>query len=81
MRCGNRFEEFLDGLKERTRQQAAGNCFVCWKERELMSSEIVAEGGSNWPETPPMSLPLRHAIGEVVERQKWLDKLANPVQN
>ncbi len=46
-----------------------------------MSSEIVAEEGRNWTETPPMSLPLRHTIGEVVERQKWLDKLANPVQN
>jgi len=28
-----------------------------------------------------MNPPLRYAIGEVVERQTWLDKLANPVQN
>jgi len=35
----------------------------------------------SWAETPPMNPPLRHIIGEVVETQTWLDKLAAPIQN
>ena len=46
-----------------------------------MSSDVVQGVERRWAETPPMNPPLRYAIGEVVERQTWLDKLANPVQN
>jgi hypothetical protein len=46
-----------------------------------MSSDVVQGVNRSWAETPPTNPPLRHAIGEVVERQTWLDKLANPVQN
>ena len=46
-----------------------------------MSSDVVQGVNRSWAETPPVNPPLRHAIGEVVERQTWLDKLANPVQN
>jgi len=46
-----------------------------------MSSDVVQGVEKSWAETPPMNPPLRHAIGKVVERQTWLDKLANPVQN
>ncbi|TMD64844.1 MAG: Rieske 2Fe-2S domain-containing protein [Chloroflexi bacterium] len=46
-----------------------------------MSSDVVQGVNRGWAETPPVNPPLRHAIGEVVERQTWLDKLANPVQN
>src|SRR5258708_7650220 len=46
-----------------------------------MSSDVVQGVERSWAETSPMNPRLRHAIGEVVERQTWLDKLANPVQN
>src|SRR5436309_4921036 len=46
-----------------------------------MSSDVVQGVNRSWAETPPVNPPLRHAIGEVVERQTWLDKLANPIQN
>ena len=46
-----------------------------------MSSDLIQGEQRSWAETPPMNPPLRHAIGEVVERQTWLDKLANPIQN
>jgi len=46
-----------------------------------MSSDVVQGVNRSWAETPPVNPALRHAIGEVVERQTWLDKLANPVQN
>ena len=45
-----------------------------------MSSEIVQGVEKSWAETPPANPPLRHAIGEVVESQTWLDRLANPLQ-
>ncbi len=45
-----------------------------------MTSEVVTGENKSWTETPPPSPPLRHAIGEVVESQTWLDKLANPIQ-
>ena len=34
-----------------------------------------------WTETPPVSPPLRHWIGELVEHQSWVDTLATPVQD
>jgi nitrite reductase/ring-hydroxylating ferredoxin subunit/uncharacterized membrane protein len=46
-----------------------------------MPPDIIQGEQRSWAETPPMNPPLRHAIGEVVERQTWLDKLANPIQN
>ena len=45
-----------------------------------MSSEIAPGVEKSWAETPPANPPLRHAIGEVVESQTWLDRLANPLQ-
>src|SRR5438067_704662 len=56
-------------------------CFACWKGRSSMSSDVIQGEQRTWAETPPMNPPLRHVIGEVVERQTWLDKLANPIQN
>src|SRR5438270_3726051 len=56
-------------------------CFACWKGRSSMSSDVIQGEQSTWAEAPPMNPPLRHVIGEVVERQTWLDKLANPIQN
>jgi len=46
-----------------------------------MTSEVTQAGQKSWAETPPANPPLRHAIGEFVENQTWLDKLAEPVQN
>src|SRR5437660_12538403 len=46
-----------------------------------MSSDVIQGEQRSWAETPPMNPPLRHAIGEVVERQTWLDQLAKPIQN
>src|SRR5258708_1659958 len=46
-----------------------------------MTAEVVQGEQKSWTETPPPSPPLRHAIGQVVENQRWLDKLATPVQN
>mgnify|MGYP001160721207 CR=1 FL=1 len=45
-----------------------------------MSSDIVQGVEKSWTETPPANPTLRHAIGEVVESQTWLDSLANPIQ-
>ncbi len=45
-----------------------------------MSSDVMQANQRSWAETPPMNPPLRHAIGEVVEQQTWLDQLANPIQ-
>src|SRR5260370_8198870 len=46
-----------------------------------MTAEVVQGEQKSWVETPPPSPPLRHAIGQVVESQRWLDKLATPLQN
>jgi nitrite reductase/ring-hydroxylating ferredoxin subunit/uncharacterized membrane protein len=48
-----------------------------------MSSDVTAvtTQQKSWTETPPLNPPLRHLIGEVVENQTWLDKLAAPIQN
>ncbi len=46
-----------------------------------MSTEVTATQQKSWAETPPLNPPLRHLIGEVVENQTWLDKLAAPIQN
>ena len=43
--------------------------------------EAANDANTNWIETPPLSPPLRHWTGEVVERQNWLDTLADPLQN
>src|SRR5437588_3743848 len=45
-----------------------------------MSSEVMPKEQKSWTETPPMNPPIRHIIGEVVENQTWLDKLAAPFQ-
>jgi nitrite reductase/ring-hydroxylating ferredoxin subunit/uncharacterized membrane protein len=46
-----------------------------------MSSEVTSQSRKSWAETPPLSPPLRHAVGEFVENQTWLDKLAGPIQS
>ncbi len=46
-----------------------------------MTSEVIQGEQKSWAETPPMNPPLRHIIGEVVESQTWLDKLAAPFQS
>ena len=46
-----------------------------------MSTEVTTAQQKSWAETPPLNPPLRHLIGEVVENQTWLDKLAAPIQN
>jgi len=46
-----------------------------------MSTEVTTAQQKSWTETPPLNPPLRHLIGEVVENQTWLDKLAAPIQN
>lgn len=45
-----------------------------------MSMTTIVNDAS-WVETPPLSPALRHWSGEAIERQGWLDKLANPLQN
>jgi nitrite reductase/ring-hydroxylating ferredoxin subunit/uncharacterized membrane protein len=45
-----------------------------------MSYDVVTSETRSWAETPPANPPIRHVIGELVESQSWLDKLANPVQ-
>src|SRR5947207_10189984 len=45
-----------------------------------MTSEVMPADQKSWAETPPMNPPLRYAIGNIVERQTWLDKLAEPFQ-
>jgi len=46
-----------------------------------MSSEVMPPEQQSWTETPPANPPLRHMIGEIVERQTWLDKLSTPLQS
>jgi len=46
-----------------------------------MTAGVVQGEQKSWAETPPPSPPLRHAIGQAVESQRWLDKLATPLQN
>jgi len=45
-----------------------------------MTSEVMPADQKSWAETPPMNPPLRYAIGNIVERQTWLDRLAAPFQ-
>lgn len=46
-----------------------------------MTSKTVQSQQKSWAETPPINPPLRHAIGEFVENQTWLDQLSNPFQS
>lgn len=46
-----------------------------------MSSEVISPNQQSWTETPPQNPPLRSIIARLVESQKWLDSLANPLQN
>ena len=46
-----------------------------------MTSEVMPADQKSWAETPPMNPPLRYAIGNIVERQTWLDRLAAPFQS
>jgi nitrite reductase/ring-hydroxylating ferredoxin subunit/uncharacterized membrane protein len=46
-----------------------------------MTLEVVTGEQKSWAETPPRNPPLRRLIGEFVESQTWLDKLASPIQN
>ena len=41
-----------------------------------MSTNVPTTSQKSWTETPPLNPPIRHLIGEVVENQTWLDKLA-----
>lgn len=45
-----------------------------------MSTNAIQKRQRSWAQTPPATPPLRHAIAEIVERQTWLDKLAQPFQ-
>ncbi|HAH00260.1 MAG TPA: hypothetical protein DCL75_15735 [Ktedonobacter sp.] len=45
-----------------------------------MTANIQSGEQKSWAETPPSTPPVRHVIGEFVENQTWLDKLANPIQ-
>ncbi|HEY4388503.1 MAG TPA: Rieske 2Fe-2S domain-containing protein [Ktedonobacteraceae bacterium] len=44
-------------------------------------SQTKNNGHTSWIETPPLSPSLRHWSGEAIERQSWLDMLADPLQN
>src|SRR5260370_19146696 len=46
-----------------------------------MAEKVREEKKKGGGEPPPRSPPLRHAIGKIVESQRWLDKLATPSQN
>ena len=46
-----------------------------------MTTNVQSAEQKSWAETPPNSPTIRHAIGEIVENQTWLDKLASPIQN
>lgn len=46
-----------------------------------MSSKVIPAQEQSWTETPPKNPPLRHLIGQAVERQTWLDKIAGPLQS
>ncbi|HLQ28642.1 MAG TPA: Rieske 2Fe-2S domain-containing protein [Ktedonobacteraceae bacterium] len=46
-----------------------------------MTTKVKAAQQRSWAETPPASPIVRHVIGEFVENQTWLDKLASPFQN
>src|SRR6266478_7667437 len=46
-----------------------------------MSTEAISTQQKSWAETPPLNPPIRHLIGQIVESQTWLDKLATPIQN
>ena len=46
-----------------------------------MTSDVMQGEQRGWAETPPANPPVRHVIGEFVERQTWLDKLAAPFQS
>lgn len=41
---------------------------------------LITKEERGWEETPPLSPTIRHLIGELVERQTWLDKWADPIQ-
>jgi len=45
-----------------------------------MTTTIPSEEKTSWTETPPSNPPLRRLSGQAVERQTWLDNLANPLQ-
>lgn len=45
-----------------------------------MTTDIQANNHQSWQETPPLSPPLRHEIGQTIESQTWLDQLADPLQ-
>lgn len=45
-----------------------------------MTANIQSGEQKSWAETPPSTPQVRHVIGEFVENQTWLDKLANPIQ-
>src|SRR5690349_20075058 len=45
-----------------------------------MTTDIQTTENISWQETPPLSPALRHYSGQAVERQLWLDKLAEPLQ-
>ena len=45
------------------------------------STEATNNAHASWIDTPPLSPPLRHWSDEAVEKQNWLDRLADPLQN
>lgn len=45
-----------------------------------MTTNVQPVEKKSWAETPPGSPPVRHVIGELVENQAWLERLANPIQ-
>src|SRR6266571_8105222 len=55
--------------------------FIFRKGTSSMSTEVTSQSQKSWAETPPLSPPLRHTVGEFVENQTWLDQLAGPIQS
>lgn len=43
--------------------------------------EAIPAPQHGWTETPPVSPPLRHWVGELIEHQTWTDQYAAPVQD
>lgn len=76
--------DFLTCCRERQlfRPDEHWHTFPYIKELNDMATytEAANEKQQSWVETPPLSPPLRHVSDEAVERLKWLDRLADPLQ-
>lgn len=50
------------------------------KDEKTMTTVVGQELPKSWAQTPPITPPLRHALAQVVENQRWLEQLAKPFQ-